>query len=111
MKQTSQTIIRVNSCNSWTTLLTFLFAFSIFHFSFSICFADVPAIKEFRTYISNGGSGAVNTGIIGAPGFSSELDMSFNAIPRDASVLASRNGNNRFYLLHYYGSLTIGFSN
>ena len=38
MKQTSQTITRVNSCNSWTTLFTCLLAFSIFNFS--VCHAE-----------------------------------------------------------------------
>lgn len=59
-------------------------------------------------YIQSSGLEYIDTGVAAKTGISSKIEFSYNKVPSDASMLGARSGN-RFYLVHYYGSFTIGY--
>ena len=60
-------------------------------------------------YIESDGRQYIDTGIIGKSGLSAEIDMAFSVIPSDGTVIGSRSGNTRFYLVHYHKSWAYGY--
>ncbi|MBQ3340310.1 MAG: hypothetical protein IJG84_00300, partial [Kiritimatiellae bacterium] len=65
---------------------------------------------RFVDYIESSGSEYIDLEVIGKSGVKMESRMMWVEIPGDGSYVASRLGSNtRFYLMHHYGSQTIGY--
>lgn len=66
---------------------------------------------RFLEYVANNGSPEryVNTGIEAKSGVGMDTVMMWDVVPLDASYLAARHGNTRFYLYHYYESHILGY--
>lgn len=60
-------------------------------------------------YIESNGTQYIDTGVIAKTGIESKMEFSYTNVPSDATMLGARNGYNRFYLVHYYDSFTIGY--
>ena len=60
-------------------------------------------------YIESSGTQYIDTGVTAKTGVSSKIEMSYTKVPSDANMLGARKGGNRFYLVHYYGSFSIGY--
>ena len=60
-------------------------------------------------YIQFTGTQYINTGILGNAGLETDVTFSFDEVPRDNSVLASRVGNTRIYPIHIYQGWCIGY--
>lgn len=62
-------------------------------------------------YIDSNGSNYIDTGIVGRSGLSCEMKMLWLTMPTDTSMLSSRNGTIRFYMLHCYRGWCMGYGN
>lgn len=60
-------------------------------------------------YIESSGTQYIDTGVIAKTGIESKMEFSFTKVPSDAGMLGARKSGNRFYIVHYYGSFTIGY--
>ena len=64
----------------------------------------------FVEYVESSGSEYIDLEVTGKSGVKMESRMMWVAIPSDGSYVASRLGDSsRFYLMHHYGSQTIGY--
>ena len=64
----------------------------------------------FVEYVESSGSEYIDLEVTGKSGVKMESRMMWVAIPSDGSYVASRLGSSpRFYLMHHYGSQTIGY--
>lgn len=62
-------------------------------------------------YIDSNGSNYIDTGIVGRSGLSCEMKMLWLTMPTDTSMLSSRNGTIRFYMLHCFRGWCMGYGN
>lgn len=60
-------------------------------------------------YIESSGTQYIDTGVSAKTGIESTIEFAYTKVPSDAVMLGARKSGNRFYLVHYYGSFTIGY--
>lgn len=60
-------------------------------------------------YIQFTGTQYINTGILGNAGIETDVTFSFDEVPRDNSVLASRVGQTRIYPIHIFSGWCLGY--
>lgn len=60
-------------------------------------------------YIESSGTQYIDTGVSAKTGIESTIEFAYAKVPSDAAMLGARKSGNRFYLVHYYGSFTIGY--
>ena len=60
-------------------------------------------------YIESNGTQYIDTGVTAKTGIESKMEFAYTKVPSDAVMLGSRKSGNIFYLVHYYGSFSIGY--
>lgn len=69
----------------------------------------IPSQYTQISYVESDGTNYIDTKLIGKSGLSCKGRMSFVTVPADGTIIGSRTGNTRIYLLHYYIKPTIGY--
>ena len=71
----------------------------------------IPEEYQRVDYIASTGTQYIDTGVIGKSGLSSKIKFMLINTYDDDTVLGSRAGSNRLYLLHLYNGFTLGYGN
>ena len=74
-------------------------------------YRGLPAGYTQVEYIQSSGSQYIDLGINAQSGLAMETVMSWGTVPGDATFCGARTSSERVYLLHYYGSWTLGHGN